>query len=258
MKSNPIKQDFFTAVAPEFDSHVRESIPLYDSFIENLVFNIANNLSLKERNYMHLDICCSTANLGVMASCACGDKYYYDGIDINEAMLSVANETTKDNRNVNVHNIDFYNLAKESLPKYDLITELLGFQFFTKTRSEEIDIIKSMLSESGCAVFCEKFKTPFFDRNEWLKDNFWKSNSFTQEQIDSKKEAVLSDMHDYLAKKSDFEDLLCDKFKFVRAIYVAGNFAAYICSNSRIDIQNYYVDVNLITNRFNATQNCLF
>lgn len=259
MNSKPIKQDFFSNIAPEFDEHVRQSIPLYDDFIQNVktnVMRLSGNFYRSKANFMHLDVCCSTASLGAsLSSDYCEDNYYYDGIDINEEMLSIAETQTKHIRNCNVHNMDFYKLNSSIIAKYDLITELLGFQFFTKTREPEIDRIKSILTKNGIAVFCEKFKTPFFGRNEYLKDTLHKSKSFTQEQVEVKRETVLSDMHDYLYNKTDFEELLCKKFKYVKSIYVAGNFAAYACSDCPTHINSWDVWDYLLINEFNATQN---
>lgn len=57
----PIKQHFFNNIAREFDTHVRQSIPLYGDFIDNLRANIISN----HHGERVLDVCGSTGLLGV-------------------------------------------------------------------------------------------------------------------------------------------------------------------------------------------------
>lgn len=270
--NKPIKQTFFNNIADEFDTHVRQSIPLFSEIIENVKANILyyQNLCHKGRkaDLTILDICGSTGKFG-HDIIEMGFKGKYFNIDGSPKMINIANELAKDVNNVGsgkqmfnilggylaswtdesgteIKEIDIHNILND---KFTFGLEILGFQFFTKERENEI---KELKNNSDYCIFIEKFSQSDnvqFEQNERLKDVLHKSKYFDAKQLEEKREAVLYDMHDYLYNENYFVTELHKQFKNVKRIYKAGNFAGFICSDLSIDWYN--VDTTLIENKFN-------
>lgn len=228
-------QDFFNAIAGQFDEHVRQSIPYFDLFIKTLVENLARNFKHK---YI-LDICGSTGELGRQLV----ESGYLGRYTCLDASPEMQKEFEKDNKSTQLSfelgafGCDGWTENDGTvIPKFnpgnilwDVAVEILGFQFFTKDREEHI---VEMARLSKVCIFFEKFSNQNWDQQELLKNEFWKKKFFTQEQIDKKQNEVLEDMGDYLYDSLEFELLLQENFENVFTIAHLGNFKGYICSNN--------------------------
>lgn len=247
----PIKQAFFNAIAEEFDVHVRQSIPHFGDFIETLQDNIIrwseNHFDLEPKFVKAIDICGSTGLFGANLI-GKGFQGSYFNIDGSPEMCKISNGFHKHFPNHLTMKAGFMSSwedeSGELIPEYDadgmvedivdVVTEILGFQFFTKDRGPQIRRVKKMLSPNGIAIFVEKFSNvneDIWNRNEDLKDKLWKSKFFTDEEIAAKKRNVLKDMGEYCYEYGAFKNLLRANFTYVAQIYHAGNFAGYACSD---------------------------
>jgi len=261
-KNTPIKQAFFNKMASEFDTHVRQSIPLYGAFISELQANIRKHFY----EATILDVCGSTGLFGKTLFDN-GFKGSYINVDGSPKMISLAKQISPQMKYPRLFNNlggfmsswtdesgQQINQIDTKVITFDIALELLGFQFFTKTREPEILELKASVEDTGVCIFCEKFSnkdTELWQRNENLKDDLWKSKYFTQDEIAKKKQNVLVDMGEYCYDIKEFEGLLQKHFKHVTGIYHAGNFAAYACSDIAVT-ELFESDISLIHNIYNS------
>ena len=254
----PIKQAFFNAIAEEFDVHVRQSIPHFGDFIRQLQTNIilwSNNRFCKKNQMTKvMDICGSTGLFGANLIRK-GYNGVYFNMDGSPEMCKISEEFSAKLSNHFTIKAGFMasweDESGEFIPEYDsdesikgivdVVTEILGFQFFTKDRLPQVLRVKNMLSPNGIAIFVEKFSNKdkyLWICNEDLKDELWKSKFFTPEEIAAKKKNVLQDMGEYCYEYGEFTELLNDNFAHVVKIYHAGNFAGYACSDAPFDYED--------------------
>lgn len=240
----PFNQTFFNDMSVQFDTHVRQSIPLYDEFVEY----IANWIVKFEPTASILDICGSTGELGRLLYKK-GFRGEYTCLDGSPKMCAIGQLRTGE------LGADAYNHIKfscsgfmaewtdetgfevkmfEPEKKYDIVLELLGFQFFTETRRKEIEYIRNRcLKDDGVFITCEKFNQSSelrYQHNEQLKDARHKSKHFTTEEIKKKEIDVLSSMRKYMYNYRDYKHLLNDIFFLIREVYKVGNFSGFMCT----------------------------
>jgi hypothetical protein len=231
----PTKQEFFGKVASTFTSHVRQSIPLYGKYFDRLARFIAE----KHKNANVLDICGSRGDLGLYMRDS-GFRGTYLNLDGSREMIE---QSIEQNQHIYDRSImagwlsswtqdDYFVREWKSDERFDIVVENLAFQFMgSPLRYKHILEVKNKIRNSGLFVTCEKFMNPYWDENEYLKDLLWKSKYFTQEEIEHKRESVLTDMNKDLCNQAVYEQILKDNFKYVAKIYMAGNFAAYVCGD---------------------------
>lgn len=263
MKTNnkPIKQHFFNKIAGEFDTHVRQSIPLFGEATEQIAYAIAK----KHRDGRVLDVCGSTGELGRMLL-TYGFRGTYVNIDGSPEMIERMNKMNRisegmvgilggyyaswtDESGVEIPEYTLDDLSAQ-FGQFDVIVESLGFQFFTQERRKYVNDI---MKHSKDVVFIEKFKSnnaQEWEINEHIKDKMHKSKYFTEEQLENKRTEVLIDMGDYLAYYNEFEGVL-GKLRTASGarahmFYHAGNFRGY----TTLPPQHFTQD--LIINKFNA------
>ena len=257
MKTNntPFNQSFFNAIAETFDSHVSQSIPLFDLLQKVVVKNIVN---FQSRNV--LDICGSSGKLGCDLN-KLGFSGDYLCLDGSPKMQKVFDSFPKV-KNLRFDLSGFLNSwideTGQTIPMFcnysarDCITEILGFQFFTKEREKEVKKIANMLTTDGVFITFEKFaqKEDVWAKNENLKDSLWKSRFFSMEQIKEKKEKVLDAMSEYLYLQSEYESVLNKNFPKVQRFAQIGNFAGYICFNNPDTAKEFLFSDVLLCNEF--------
>lgn len=247
MINKPIKQQFFNDIAHEFDTHVRQSIPLFDECINEVVREIVR---LHPKGIV-LDICGSTGSLGRLLVNA-GFRGNYVNIDGSPAMIEVGRKLNAQNELYNNHithimggykanwidpdgtyipEINIANLI-HGMPgrKFDVIIECLGFQFFTKERRKYFKDLANNCT--GLLFFIEKTQNirrpDIWADNERLKDELHKSKYFTPEQLQAKRDNVLSDMGDYCRDTKELaSDITTIRASSAHRFYKAGNFEGY-------------------------------
>lgn len=267
MNKTPYNQEFFNNIAAEFDTHVKQSIP-YFSLVQQ---NIVTNLSEYFQNKRILDVCGSTGELGRQLLFG-GWQGQYDCLDGSPEMEKVFNAVTPVGSKTSLHFVmagfmggwvdEFEGKSvkipafKPSLPEYngekiyDVAVESLGFQFFTKERRPAIQAMRKI---AKTCIFFEKFndsKNPeVWRNNERLKNEIYKPQFFTQEQIDAKQEQVLNDMGDYCYDIREFSGILQSEFKYVTRFARIGNFSGWVASDEPI---SWNKDHNLRINNYNS------
>jgi hypothetical protein len=236
----PTKQEFFGKIASNFTSHVRQSIPLYGKYFDKLSRFVAE----KHTNSSILDICGSRGDLGLYIRDS-GFRGMYLNLDGSKEMIA---ESVLQNQHIYDRSImagwlsswtenDYFVREWRSNERFDVIVENLAFQFMgSPLRYKHILEVKKKIRNKGLFITCEKFMNPYWSENENLKDLLWKSKYFTQEEIEQKRETVLTDMNKDLCNQAVYEDILRDNFEYVAKIYVAGNFAAYVCSDDEYKV----------------------
>lgn len=252
----PNNQEFFNKIAKEFDTHVKQSIPLFSLVQANIVRNIANNTNSKV-----LDICGSTGELGrqLLYTEWEGDYLCLDGSpEMLKTFLSASNchelhyldfhlggfqSSWKDGK-VQIKELPETNPKSSVRDKYDFVVESLGFQFFTCSREKEIETCARL---GKTCIFFEKFITDDFLTNEVKKDNWHKSKFFSSDEI-TDKQKILNKMQQNLVSVKYFENILLKYFNnFVKFAQI-GNFAGYIGTNKVLD---WELDSKLLVNKFN-------
>jgi len=260
----PFNQDFFNDIAVEFDTHVKQSIPLFGQFQSYVSSFIADKFQGKSI----LDICGSTGELGRQLIFG-GWRGHYDCLDGSPEMRDVFNSVTPQNVREHLNFImagfsggwkEEYKGEEIHIPEYigvnnnhSLAVEVLGFQFFTKERLEHI---KEMKRLAGNCLFFQKFSTQDdsqWQENEDLKNTLHKSLFFSEQEIKEKKEVVLDNMRDYLYNQNDFTSHLESEFKYVIKLAQIGNFAGYYCTNDVSTLPDY-VNPYLLDNQFTSTE----
>lgn len=259
--NQPIKQSFFNNIANDFDVHVRQSIPLFGEFIDNVRKNLTSREFRKSRI---LDICGSTGKFGYDLLNTGKFQGSYINLDGSPEMIKISRELGKEHEGQHITilggfmsswtdesgiNIPLYDTKGKY---FDVSLEILGFQFFTKEREAGIIEIKKSMVPRGVAIFCEKFSNEnkeLWNAQEELKDIHHKSRFFTPEQIEAKKKNVLQDMGEYCYDYDAFKALLNKHFLYVKEVYKAGNFAGFVCSNSMF---KWKANTELTDNIFNA------
>lgn len=259
--NTPIKQEFFNNIAAEFDTHVRQSIPLFDEFIRNLQHSIANVLPVKSI----LDICGSTGKFGYDLILRKGYRGAYTNVDGSPEMIKISEglrqSLPKERQAYYIPVLGGYKASWvddsgieipefEITYPYDMVLEILGFQFFTKDREV---YIKELASRHKYCVFFEKFTTrdkDLWQENERLKDALHKSKFFSEEELEKKRRDVLDDMGEYLVDIDDFKEMLGSYFTSVNHCFHAGNFHGFLCSMDE-DANMPYFDGKLTNNIYN-------
>ena len=271
----PIKQDFFNKMAYQFDAHVRQSIPLYDSVQRFIVQSIAagNPASV-------LDICGSTGAVGRALQRANwgGDYLCVDGSPIMcDVFDALKRDTIYDHDKLRFQLAGFLASWQDkdrdgndvtvpmycNYKKYDVILELLGFQFFTKTRADVVQTAANCMTANGCFITFEKHApdtnnadgVEIWDANELIKDNFHKALYFDSEQIAAKKRDVLADMGEYCVPSNQYRDVLEAVFPIVSKFAQIGNFAGYICTFDRNNAVYQYMYQEAYSGYFELLKN---
>ena len=127
---------------------------------------------------------------------------------------------------------------------YDVVCEIMTFQFLFPERARHIQWIAENLTSEGCFITCEKFLSyvdEAFINNEVAKEKF-KSQYFGTQQLLDKKSAVLAKkggMNITMAYAEDMERILSRAFRCVVQFWDAGNFKGYIAAHSDIPVRRF-------------------
>ena len=132
----------------------------------------------------------------------------------------------------------------------DAFSEKMVFQFIDNERASKIKLIADKLTDTGFAVFEEKFFTskqdPVWNANEAKKNEF-KSQYYDPEQMTEKEEIVLTGMNERQVTSESFEKILMNNFNNVVQYWDSGNFGGYVVSDSADTITKFLdnmVDLN--------------
>lgn len=160
-----------------FDSHVRQSVPLYDKFQEEITKMSCYFI----QDYTNvIDVGTSTGNM--IHSIKESNKRNADfiGIDIEYDMISECKKRYKDIEFhcMNAINFDFTNTS--------VITSMLALQFMSiEERKILLKKINNQLNEGGALFVVEKVRTPVPFIHDMYNDLYYdfKLQSFTPEEV---------------------------------------------------------------------------
>ena len=173
----PYKWEFNEEVAKCFDTHVRQSVFMYDEFHKSIIkmsnFFIEDNTNI-------LDVGTSTGEL--LMKLPYNETCNYIGIDTEEGMINKAQEKLENKYKLQVGNILDYKITNCSL-----ITMVLVLQFI-KNKDKELALqnIYNSLNKGGAFMFVDKIKTPTLDIHDMYNDlyyDFKRENGLTDTEI---------------------------------------------------------------------------
>lgn len=126
--------------------------------------------------------------------------------------------------------------------KADVVHESMVFQFITPKRAAFIKEIKdNYLKEDG--IFLTEEKLIPSSEDQWrlneLKKNEYKSQYYTQEQLQQKTEEVLVGMKKNQTMEEEYVRELKKSFKYVQPYWSAGNFKGYIATDSKQKLDEF-------------------
>lgn len=259
-------------MAKDFETHIAQSIPLYELYLNTL----AKCIVKYDKSCSVLDIGGSCGTLGKMLYLN-GFKGVHVNIeidsnmcDVSRANLTIANlaqsdcsrniyETLRlsfkepcyvDNEKIEAFSMDSVSSYTNG-EKFNFVIENLAFQFFTKTRKPEIEHIKThLLKPNGAFITFEKFlsNNTIFEANERLKTLNWKNFFFSEKELQEKKANVLDKMNEYLYNIEDFIYLLDSPTRLINI----GNFIGIINTTNYSMLHSFSIIFSEIkTNLFN-------
>ncbi len=144
--------------------------------------------------------------------------------------------------------------------KYDVVHESMAFQFMDNDRAGQIKYIKeNLLHDNGILIIEEKFlddNKAIYDANE-TKKNIFKSQYYTEEQLNNKKLNVLLNMEGKQVSVQEIQRILGENFANVEQYWDAGNFKGFIASDSPV-IESFKtgmqeLDVSLTNHQYSTS-----
>lgn len=118
---------------------------------------------------------------------------------------------------------------------FDVIQEMVAFQFYDARRDEQIAHVAQVLKPGGLALFLEKVRAEddaAYQVREEVKDELHKAYYFTAEEIAWKRQQMLELMERGQVTREALEAALLRRFNHVYRIWNSGNFFHYAASNS--------------------------
>lgn len=120
---------------------------------------------------------------------------------------------------------------------FDIIYEGLTFQMYSKDRENQIKNLIKLLKDkkNGILILFEKYLQEDVDeyrRRENIKDKYFKSKFFSQENIVEKRSAILDSMEKMQVTEKQLSVAVKKFFKYAVITWNSGNFYTLIASNS--------------------------
>ena len=122
---------------------------------------------------------------------------------------------------------------------FDIIWENTTFQMYGNNRDEQIAYVRRILKRDGVMIFLEKLNQENrqeYERRESIKDKFFKSKYFTEEEVARKKSSILSEMEKGQVTLPELSQEIKKHFAYVHLIWNSANFYEIVASNSRVSI----------------------
>ena len=176
--------EFDESIAREFDEHVRKSIPNYDE-VHKQVCKLTDWFVRSDSDNRIYDLGCATGETLERLDERHSDTHIeYVGIDINEAMLSVARERLADTR-AQLINRDLSSGVR--LTNATVVISLFTMSFLPEQdRCELIRHIYDELPKGGAFIFCEKTRSESSTFQDIWNEHYWdfkQDQGLTEEQI---------------------------------------------------------------------------
>ncbi|RQR52611.1 class I SAM-dependent methyltransferase [Burkholderia sp. Bp9125] len=125
---------------------------------------------------------------------------------------------------------------------FDYLYETAAFQFYGQDRENQIGHVASLLKDDGLAFFLEKLNhadPTEYNRREQVKDNLHKSHYFTPEEIEWKRQQMLSQMHNGQVSFDELIKAIHRHFQHVYLIWNSTNFYEFVASNNEENLETF-------------------
>ena len=244
IKINSIYSEF----SGNFDEHISTSIPLFKD-IQIKVINAI--VTIYKDGAILYDIGGSEGGFSKTISKISKGLIKTINIDSNSDMEKSHNESPVNNSHFVLGAFgesfkdDDGNTIERYIPKTkgDIVHESMTFQFISDTRDDKIkEIVDLYLKDDGIFISEEKFTNDSkkqWVENERIKDEYFKSQYYTKDQIDIKQETILTGMKDNQITFNQYVSILNKYFKFVEKYYDAGNFKGVVASNDQNKVNDF-------------------
>jgi len=257
-----------------FDDHIATSIPGFDE-VQSIVGQAIVD-TFDGENASVLDVGTSEGALIKAISQSSGGRISTLGIDPNPAMeksfsslpqaegasfsLSAFGSAQEAGQTAWVEDdgteIPFFDPNGQ---RFDVVHEAMVFQFISNARNAQVSRVKELMKPSGIAIFEQKFGdiATRFDAAEDQKDFEWKSEFYTNEQIEAKRRAVLQrggddveGMNNLMVAHWEMEEVLRNNFDNVVQFWESGNFRGYAASDDRALLESFVGNMQSTDSRF--------
>ncbi len=128
---------------------------------------------------------------------------------------------------------------------FDIIHASMTFQFYHPHRDTQYYYLKQLLKEDGVVLFKEKLRIPDqaeYQRREEIKDGMFKTLYFSDEEIGTKRTAILNQGAGLSVGQLEFETLVSTMkrhFKFAYLIWNSTNFYGFVASDDHTMISKF-------------------
>lgn len=144
---------------------------------------------------------------------------------------------------------------KNKAPKFfrkgfDIIWENTAFQMYSNKRDDQISYVKRVLKKDGIIIFLEKMSNKdkdIYRKMEEIKDSKFKSKFFSTDDIDKKKNTILSEMEKGQVTLKTFLKVSKRHFKYVEVIWNSTNFYEIVASDDENSINKF---VSFLPNKY--------
>jgi len=125
---------------------------------------------------------------------------------------------------------------------FDVIHTGMMFQFVSSDREKQIGYVFRLLKADGLMIFTEKLNQKNSDeyyRREHIKDHLFKSEYYTDEEIQYKKTSILNDMSKGQIDQETLLEAMKVYFNYIFITWNSTNFYEFVASNSETSIRLY-------------------
>jgi hypothetical protein len=235
-----------------FDEHIATSIPAFRDVQIKVVSAI--NKMIGSTGGLVYDIGGSEGGFAKTITSLSGGKVKSINLDANRDMQKVHNANPVSGstfvKEAFGEGFDYNGVTyKRHTPKKkaDIVHESMTFQFIDHKRADKLDeVVDNYLKSDGLFITEEKVHAADkeqFDANEAKKDNDFKSQYYDKDQIDKKKEEVLTGMAKDQTTYERYKNELLKRFDFVEEYWDGGNFKGLVASNDKTKIDLFLKEV---------------
>ncbi|MCA8276373.1 class I SAM-dependent methyltransferase [Burkholderia sp. AU30280] len=125
---------------------------------------------------------------------------------------------------------------------FDYIYETAAFQFYGVDRADQIRHVARLLKPNGLIFFLEKLNCDSldeYDKRESVKDELHKRHYFSREEIDWKRNQMLSQMQNGQVTFDTLVASIHERFEHVYLLWNGTNFHEFVASNDARSIEEF-------------------
>lgn len=222
--------EFFSNLAGRFGQHIDDSIPGYAANRERVARAFATLYTDV------LDVGASEGQFGNLIGYATDGKTRVRNVDPNRDMRDAWTPAPGNSYDVAAWVEGFDDIERfDTTERFDAVHMSMVRQFVTADAHSWYSEAERFLKPGGVFVTNVKLAPTPGNEEEWhhleaLKDAY-KLESFTQEEIDHKREETLTGMHQLMLSRDDELAALAASFAYVAEYWTSYNFAGFVASN---------------------------